>query len=235
MTSDAGHDASEPVAIDYFSSGNRLRGVATKVALRAREAMFADFMDRCRPREDERVIDIGVTPDRTLADSNFFERLYPFKGQVTATSIEDAAFLEDQYPGMRFVQTSGERLPFDDGTFDVAFCSAVLEHVGDRAAQRSFVNEVTRVAKRCYLTTPNRWFPIEVHTFLPLIHWLPQPWHQRLLRLARRPFWASTDNLNLLSEQELRRLFARPDRVTIERRRLLGFTSNLVACYDATG
>ena len=25
-----------------------------------------------------------------------------------------------------------------------------------------------------FVTTPNRWFPIEVHTRLPLVHWLPE-------------------------------------------------------------
>ena len=36
------------------------------------------------------------------------------------------------------------------------------------------IAECSRVAKRMvFLTTPNRWFPIEVHTALPLIHWLP--------------------------------------------------------------
>ena len=24
-----------------------------------------------------------------------------------------------------------------------------------------------------FVTTPNRWFPLEVHTLLPFVHWLP--------------------------------------------------------------
>jgi hypothetical protein len=31
------------------------------------------------------------------------------------------------------------------------------------------------------VTTPNRWFPLEVHTLLPLVHWLPPAARGRLL------------------------------------------------------
>jgi len=35
------------------------------------------------------------------------------------------------------------------------------------------VAEALRVAPRVFVTTPNRWFPIELHTRAPLVHWLP--------------------------------------------------------------
>ncbi len=215
-------------SIDYFSKGNRLRSPATKLALRARRKMFARFTAAVPTSIDTTVIDIGVTPDRDLADSNFFEALYPFPARITATSIEDASFLAGQYPGLSFVQTDGRRLPFEDRTFDVAFSSAVLEHVGDRDAQRRFVAEMCRVADRFFLTTPNRWFPIELHTFLPLLHWLPQRRHQAVLRRLGRPFWADTANLNLVSAGELRTLFPPGAEVSLIRHRTAGWCSNLV-------
>ena len=215
-------------SIDYFSKGNRLRGVATKLALRARHKMFARFITAVPTSAASTVVDIGVTPDRELADSNFFEALYPHAGQITATSIEDAAFLEVQFPGLTFVQTNGTTLPFEDRAFDVAFCSAVLEHVGDRDAQRQFINEMCRVADRFFLTTPNRWFPVELHTFLPVLHWLPQRHHQAVLRTLGKPFWASTDNLNLVSAKELVALFPTGSQVSLIRHRTAGWCSNLV-------
>ena len=215
-------------SIDYFSKGNRLRGVATKLALRARRKMYARFTTAVPTSATITVVDIGVTPDRELADSNFFEALYPHAGQITATSIEDAAFLEDQYPGLRFVRTDGTTLPFEDRIFDVAFSSAVLEHVGDDDAQRQFIAEMCRVADRFFLTTPNRWFPVELHTFLPLLHWLPQRRHQAVLRKLGQPFWASTDNLNLVSAKELVALFPPGSQISLIRHRTAGWCSNLV-------
>ena len=80
-------------------------------------------------------------------------------------------------------------MPFADGEFDIVFSNAVIEHVGGREQQRRFVEESLRVAQRAFVTTPNRWFPVEVHTRLPLVHWLPDPVAHRAYDLARKP-WA---------------------------------------------
>jgi SAM-dependent methyltransferase len=194
--------------------------------------MFDTFMHEMIPDAQTSIVDVGVTPDRSLPESNFFEALYPFKQRLTATSIEDAAFLEQHYPGLTFVQTSGNRLPFDDNAFDVAVSFAVLEHVGDRQSQTQFVRELLRVGRMVYLTTPNRAFPIEFHTFVPFIHWLPQPLHQRLLRLLGLPFWSRTENLNLLNKGELLGIFPEERDVRIRDYRLLGFPSNLIAIIN---
>jgi len=215
-------------SIDYFSRDHKLRSMASRVAYRARVKIFDRFVDVMQPGAADRIVDVGVTPDRELPDSNFFEQLYPHRDQITATSIEDASFLESDFPGVRFVRTDGASLPFADGEFDIAFSSAVLEHVGDRDAQRAFVAELVRVSKRFFLTTPNRWFPVEVHTFLPLLHWLPQPAHQRSLRALGKDFWAETDNLNLLSARTVAELFPAGSEVHVSRLRTAGATSNLL-------
>jgi len=229
MTTESDQPAPEAAGIDYFSKEHPLRGLASKVALRARLRMYDVFREVMPVDPTLTVIDIGVTPDRDLADSNFFEQLYPYKGQITASSIEDASFLEIEHPGLTFVQSDGDTLPFADRTFDVAFSSAVLEHVGERSRQRSFVGEMTRVAKRFFLTTPNRNFPIELHTFLPFVHWLPQHTHQAVLRHLGMSFWASTDNLNLCRPADLAALFPAGTALSIRKQRLLGLPSNLIA------
>lgn len=191
--------------------------------------MLDRFIRVMAPTERTTVLDLGVSPDRALPESNFFEAAYPFKHRIVAASIEDAAFLEETYPGLRFERIARGPLPFADEQFDVVFCSAVLEHVGDRAAQRAFVAECVRVARRFFLTTPNRGFPVEFHTFLPFLHWLPQSVHQALLRSLGMGFWASTENLNLLTAGSLRALFPPCRELTVRRNRLFGLTSNLIA------
>lgn len=215
-------------AIDYFSRRHPLRRQASKIGFRARKAMYEMFVEQLRPTEADRVVDIGVTPDEEMIDSNFFEQLYPWRERITATSVEDASNIEQRFPGVTFVQTEPGRLPFEDAAFELAFCSAVVEHVGPEN-QKSFVAEVTRVAGGCFVTVPNRWYPIEVHTFLPFLHWLPRSTHRRLLRLLRRPFWADPANLHLLSAREFVALFPPEANVRILRKRTFGFTSNLVA------
>jgi SAM-dependent methyltransferase len=217
------------MTIDYFSLGQPLNRVRSHFAVKARERMFEKFMAVMKPTADWLVVDLGVTPERSLPESNLFEALYPYKGRLTAASIENASFLTELYPGMTFVQVPAGRLPFSDNAFDLLYCSAVLEHVGDAAAQRSFVAECLRVARRFFFTTPDRRFPIEMHTLLPLLHWLPQSRHQAMLRAMGKDFWARTDNLNLLTPNTLRALFPRCRSLTIENYRLMGWPSNLIA------
>jgi SAM-dependent methyltransferase len=217
-----------PEAVDYFSSTHPLRKAATEVAFRARKGMF-DYFKRVMPVTPQAaVLDVGVTPDRSLKDSNFFEQFYPYKNKITATSIEDAAFLEEQYPGLTFVQTGGVELPFADNSFDIVFCSAVLEHVGNRANQQKFIEELLRVSRYFFITTPNRQFPVEMHTFLPLVHWLPQRQHQAVLRKLGMTFWAATENLNLLAPGDFLKLFPEYAEIKLHRHRLLGLPSNLI-------
>ena len=59
-------------------------------------------------------------------------------------------------------------------------------------------------------TTPNRWFPVEVHTRLPFVHWLPEAAADRVYDLVRKP-WARENQL--LGPGDLRALFPVPVRV----------------------
>ena len=179
----------------------------------------------------ETILDVGVTSDRTYESSNYLEAWYPNKGAITAAGIDDAHFLEELYPGVKFVHANGLDLPFQDSSFDVVHASAVLEHVGSRDNQARFIGECARVARRAvFLTTPNRWFPMEFHTVLPLLHWLPAPLFRASLRRTRFRFFALEENLNLLSASDLGRLVRsvggfefRVNGVT-----LAGWTSNLL-------
>ncbi len=214
--------------IDYFSREHPLRRPASSISLAVRHKMFDFFMQVMRPGPEDTVLDVGVTPDQELPESNYFEELYPYKNQLVASSFEDASFLKDKYPGLLFVKTGKKGLPFKDKSFDFVFCSAVLEHAGAQKDQRELVLELLRVGRSFFITTPNRWFPVDFHTLFPFLHWLPQAAHQRALRLLGKHFWACTENLNLLSAATITTLL--PDRVSfrIKKQRLLGLSSNLI-------
>src|SRR5207245_11001065 len=90
------------------------------------------------------------------------------------------------FPRVTAVQAAGRERSFPDGAFDLGFSNAVVEHVaGGREAQRRFVHELCRVAGRVFVTTPNRFFPLEVHSLLPFAHWLPRPARDRVLHARR--------------------------------------------------
>lgn len=191
--------------------------------------MFQIFMDAFHPTVETSVLDVGVTSDSTHAESNFFERLYPYQNRITCVGTEDGSHLMQEYPGLRYLPVvSGQPLPFDDRQFDIVFSNAVLEHVGSRGEQARFAAELRRVSKVFFVTTPNRWFPVEHHTGLPFLHYLPPPLFRRLIRNTRYRYWADEGNLNILTVPEMAKLF--PGAGThVEIVRALGIGSNLVA------
>jgi len=211
---------------DYISP--RLGGLGPKLAWKIRSKIFTNLMRTLQPTSNWKVLDAGVTSDRT-PDSNFFERLYPYKSMIVAVGLEDASFLEQEYPGVTFYRANACNLPFDDKTFDLAFCSAVIEHVGQRQNQLTLLRELTRVSRIAVVTTPNRYFPIEFHTLTPFLHWLPPSIFRSFLKLTGRNFFADEQNLNLLSERDLNKLIQEAGLFPkTQHEHLLGIKSNLV-------
>jgi SAM-dependent methyltransferase len=192
--------------------------LADSISLRSRRRKLRLFLEEMRPSAETTVVDVGVDEvgfgglggQSGCATHNFLEELYPWPDRITAVGLEAGAGFRARYPEIRYVQGDGCALPFEDGAFDLYFSNAVIEHVGAVDRQRAFVAEALRVARRVFLTTPNRWFPIELHTRLPLVHWLPSPVAGRAYDLARKP-WARENHL--LGPGDLRALFPVPVRV----------------------
>lgn len=182
-----------------------LDGAVSALSLRSRRRKLRLFMGLMRPDETTTVVDVGVA-DGGFAEApghafthNFFEASYPWPHRITAVGVTELARFREAFPSIKAVTADGRHLPFSSGEFDIALSNAVVEHVGDREAQAAFVAELCRVARRVFVTTPNRWFPVDVHTLLPLVHWLP----------GRRV----SGGTRLLGPAELRSLFPYPVRV----------------------
>jgi SAM-dependent methyltransferase len=161
-----------------------LRQIASRVSLRSRERKLRLFLDLLGAAPETTVVDVGVTnaPFGAGSTDNFFEAMYPWPERITGVGHTELDVFEAAFPAVRAVRADGRELPFDDGEFDLGFSNAVVEHVaGGREGQRRFVHELCRVSKRVFVTTPNRWFPIEVHTLRPIVHWLPEGPRERLV------------------------------------------------------
>lgn len=202
-----------------------------RIAGMQRRKMYQEFL-RLQISPRDTILDIGVTSDRSYDHSNYLEAWYPFKDRITAVGIDDGAvFLEGAYPGIKFLKADGRALPFPNAAFDYVHSSAVLEHVGSTTQQSAFIAEACRVARKGVLiTTPNRWFPVEFHTVLPLVHWLPKKMFRRLLVALGKPFFSREENLNLVTSGELRAMVRSLDGAKCHVRgvRLAGLVSNLL-------
>jgi SAM-dependent methyltransferase len=102
----------------------------------------------CLPT-DAHILDVGC-------GNGYFTHYFEPYGKVVG--VDYASAMLAMHPGSQLVQASAFELPFDEGSFDVVFCSNLLHHVPDPVA---VVGEMKRVS-RCYvgMHEPNRNNPI---------------------------------------------------------------------------
>jgi hypothetical protein len=209
--------------------------LAKRVLNRARDRIYDDFLAIARPKPADRILDVGVS-DVVTDDANVVERKYPYPERITACGLGDAVAFQASYPRIRYVKIPpNQRLPFEDGAFDVATSNAVLEHVGSRDNQSLFVNELCRVARRVFISAPHRYFPVEHHTALPIAHYSDSLF-AAACRATGKDEWSDPANLILMTRRRLFELAApvgREARVGYTGLRLGPFSSNLYLAFGA--
>jgi Methyltransferase domain len=222
-----------------------VKKLATRYSHRARSRRALLLHERLRPSPNQRLLDLGSEDGEHIAS------IVPWRANVVIADIDPDALHRGQvrHGFVTLELDESGRVPTGDGEYDIVFCSSVIEHVTiekDRVwevrdgrefrrlaleRQQEFANEIRRIGHRYFVQTPNRWFWIESHTWLPgIVVLLPRPLLLRLLRLVNR-YWAKTTmpDWNLLTANDMRRLF--PD-ATIVRERSLGLTKSLIAIRE---
>jgi hypothetical protein len=155
-----------------------------------------------RKRHEEFFAMTGVRPGMTIVDIGCGSLgLRALEPDLDITGVDLAP--RPEYPGP-FVQADATgRLPFEDGEFDLAYSSSVIEHV-PRERRAAFAAELRRVARGWFVQTPARSFPIEPHALLPFAHWLPPGIRRRYWRLGAQGHW---EDIALLGRREVEALF----------------------------
>jgi hypothetical protein len=171
--------------------------IARRIMNNARAGMFDLFMERMRPNLSTTILDIGASEVMTDG-ANYLEAEYPWPHRITCAGIGDGAEIRGAFPTVQYQSIlPGAALPFADKSFDIAYSNAVLEHVGpDRRS--AFISEALRVAHSVFIAVPNRWFPVEHHTGIPLLHYVPAAF-RRITRATRFDYWSRPENVDFLS------------------------------------
>ena len=201
-----------------------------RISFLARHRLCRHFLKVMRPSPTDRVLDAGVS-DEVSIEANMLEQIFPIRENLTCASLSDGSAILEAYPGVRHETIAPHQpLPFADDSFDIVYSNAVLEHAGCAEQQRFFLSELCRVARRRFVAVPNRFFPVEHHTGLPFVHWLPAAGFRRLLRGTRYDAWSREENLNYVSATALRELWpAEPPVIAHSGIGLGPLRSNLVA------
>lgn len=200
-------------------------------AINVRTDQYNFFKKHFRPNAKTKILDVGVAAEEVLPDVNMFEKLYRHRNKLTLATIEDARKLKKIYPKTKTVKIfQHKKLPFKDKEFDVAVSWATLEHVGNYKQQKEFIDELSRVSKRYYLTTPYRWCVYEPHTGLPFVQWLPLNIFRKICKMTGRDFWATEQNLNPLFVRDVKKMYPK---AKVKIYKMFGFLpSHLIIYFD---
>lgn len=211
-----------------------IKHLLSRLSFIVRTGQFNIFTKTFNPSTNTTVLDVGSTSDETLKDSNLFLRLYPYKNNLTTATIEDSKKLAKLYPKIEVKKiVPGKPLPYGNKSFDLAVSWATIEHVGNYDQQRFFINDLLRVAKNVYLTTPYRGCPYEPHTGFLFVHWLPLKWFRWFCSITGQSFLSQESNLNPLYIKDVRSMVPQKTKLKIEVYKMFGVLPSHLLIYSS--
>ena len=206
-----------------------------KIILKKRIEMKKKIEENIDFENINSICDVGTTEDSSNKSSNFL--IKSFTNIKTKNSITDQLIKDDFFQNKIQASITSDLQPVevDQLKSDMSLSSATIEHVGCRDNQKKMIENMLNLSKKyIVITTPNKFHPIEFHTKLPLLHYLPEIIYRPLLNLIGYSYFSKIENLNLLSIDDLSKILNLFSNIKykIVKIKLFGFTSNLVAICE---
>lgn len=155
------------------------------------ERVILEFLDAARggrPKDELRILDLGCGRGSRVAW--LCSRGWDAWGADIVEGYLRAGrpfFKVNGWDPDRLRLIDGQRLPFDDQSFDVVLSDQVVEHVADLDGFVSGIDRVSRAGALGLHVFPATWRPVEPHLRMPVVHWLPKGSARRLaIRLGTR-------------------------------------------------
>ena len=178
-----------------------------KILLKKRLEISGIINDTIKDLQIHDALDIGTTSDDKNASSNIVIK--------NIKNIDKFKCISDQIVNSDFFHKSLNKSITEefsenelyDFSSDLVVSNATIEHVGNTLNQKKMLENVIKLTKKIFvITTPNKFYPIELHTKIPLIHWFPKSIYRKILKFLGLSFYADEKNLNLLSVNELKKM-----------------------------
>lgn len=194
-----------------------------------REEIFNEINRKVKLNNKLQKLDVGTSPFLSNVENIFIHKL---NGEnITSISDQDCNILKKKFKKLKIIKKNAKKIPSNFRKFDIVHSNATIEHVGNLRNQTIFLKKLYSITKKTLIvTTPNRFHPIEFHTKILMLHWLPKSFFRLLLKIFGDEFYSKEKNLNLLSEENLKMLCRDCKFKTYEilKIKFLGFTSNLI-------
>jgi 2-polyprenyl-3-methyl-5-hydroxy-6-metoxy-1,4-benzoquinol methylase len=108
-----------------------------------------------------------------------------------------------------YLRADARRLPLASESFDMVFCNQVVEHVPGYEVLLAEAHRVLKPGGICFVSTGNRLWIIEGHSFLPFANWMPRQMAGFYVKVLRRRRWGDFWDVWPLCSWQLRRQLKR--------------------------
>ena len=202
-----------------------------KILLKKRAEILSALKKYLYDRDIIDVLDVGTTEDDNNESSNYLiKNLGNYKEykSISDQTIKSKFFSKTLKKSITEDLNKNE---IDDFKSDLVISNATIEHVGSLENQIKMCSNIINLSKKYFIiVTPNRFHPLEFHTKIPFIHWLPKKIHRKILKLIGLKFFSEEQNLNLLSEYEFKLIMKKlnQENFDIQNINFLFFKSNLI-------
>jgi hypothetical protein len=178
------------------------------------------------------VLDIGTTNDESFKSSNVI--INNLKNINKYKSISDQIITHKLFSKKynKSITSKFSNKEIKSFSSDLVISNATIEHVGSKKKQTKMLKNIISLTKKIFIIiTPNKNYPLDFHTKIPFIHWLPKKIYRKLLKLVNLSFFSLEKNLNLLSENDLIMILNNFNKQIVYKIyyiKLLGWISNLI-------
>ena len=182
------------------------------------------------------VLDIGTTEDTENESSNLI--IKNIKNIKIFNSISDQKINSNLFTNIlqKSITTNFSEDEIKKMSSDLCISNATIEHVGSHKNQIKMIKNMMDLSNKILIIlTPNRFHPLDFHTKLPFIHWLPKSLHRKILKYLSLDYFSREENLNLLSINDLKKIlknFEPKIRYKIKTLNLFGFKSNIIVFIE---
>ena len=176
------------------------------------------------------ILDIGTTADTSESSNLVIKSLKNFE---TYKSISDQKIISSFFSKtlQKSITEDFSNDEVETYSSDVVISNATLEHVGSHQEQLKMLKNIIKLTKKLFIVvTPNRMHPVEFHSKIPFIHWLPKKIHRKILSIFGLKYLSKEKNLNLLKTSDLINLMKNFNNIEFDIKyvKFLLFKSNII-------
>ena len=222
------------------------------------EVRLGSFFERLKGARVQMFVDkLGLGPDDIVLDlgsedGSYLSKYYPYPHNIVIADIFEEPMKrgveKNGLKGYRVIPAEGP-LPFEDREFRAVWCNSVIEHVtvprdilGEisnkdfylqaEAHQKEFAKEISRISQAYFVQTPNKHFPIESHSIMPLVAYFSHRSRYRLSQATKR-FWVKqwTSDFYLYDRRRFKAHY--PDATEYADEKAFGLPKSLIAIRTA--